>query len=74
MLKSSTILLVRHAEKPSGASGGPGSSSAGRQRAQAYLDHFNRFRASSVDGSKAKAVDMCLDSAHENPFPGMPLG
>ena len=51
MLKSSTILLVRHAEKPSSASGGPGLSSAGQRRAQAYVDYFKRFRASSVDGS-----------------------
>ena len=58
MLKSSTILLVRHAEKPSSASGGPGLSSAGEQRAQAYVDYFKRFRASSVDGSKTKTVDI----------------
>ena len=55
MLKSSTVLLVRHAEKPSS---GPGLSPDGQQRAQAYVNYFKSFKASEVGSPKTKPADI----------------
>ena len=46
-LVGTTILLVRHAEKPAEKSGGPGLIPAGEARARAYADYFRNF---SFDG------------------------
>lgn len=61
MLKNSTILLVRHGEKPGdpamdAAADGPGLSPEGQARAQAYVGYFDDFQASSPDGSQSKTA------------------
>lgn len=72
MLANTTILIVRHAEKPARQgnddSRGPGLSPAGQRRAEQYVDYFQPYRASSVDGteSKAIAVDRLFAAADTN--------
>jgi broad specificity phosphatase PhoE len=51
-LKNAVILIVRHAEKPDS---GSGLSSAGKQRAKAYVNYFKNFKV----GSKPLKLD-CL--------------
>jgi hypothetical protein len=63
MPKNTTILLVRHGEKPGDPgtddkSDGPGLSPAGQARAQAYCEYFADFTASNVDGSKSRKVEL----------------
>jgi len=42
-----TILIIRHAEKPANKADGPGLTPAGESRARAYADYFRHF---NVDG------------------------
>jgi len=63
MLSNTTILLVRHGEKPGdpgsdNKSDGPGLSPAGQARAQAYVEYFADFTASSADGSRSTKVEL----------------
>lgn len=63
MLKSTTILIVRHGEKPGdpgtdSQSDGPGLSPTGQARAQAYSEYFADFTAASVDGSQFRKVEL----------------
>ena len=43
MPSNTTILIIRHAEKPEPESGDPGLSSAGQARAQAYRAYFKKY-------------------------------
>lgn len=71
MFIDTTILLVRHGEKPGdpgldAPQDGPNLSPAGWQRAQAYVGYFNQFVATSLDAdSQARpiAVDYIFASA-----------
>jgi hypothetical protein len=47
-LAGTTILIIRHAEKPVSKSGGPGLTAAGETRARAYASYFRNF---AVDGT-----------------------
>ncbi len=59
-LSGTTILIVRHAEKPADdATGGPGLAPAGVARAQGYADYFRHF---PVDGVPVK-IDTLIASA-----------
>lgn len=60
MPTDSTVLLVRHGEKPGDpcddGDGGTGLSPAGQARAQAYAAYFQNYVAQAVDGSGTKPV------------------
>ncbi len=59
-LDGTTILIIRHAEKPSRKKrGGPGLAEAGDARAQAYATYFRNFR---VNGAPAK-IDTLVAAA-----------
>jgi hypothetical protein len=63
MLENSTILLVRHAEKPGGgctkdANGDVHLSPDGYARAQAYVNYFQTFKAETGDGTRSEAVQL----------------
>ncbi|MGA3303394.1 MAG: flagellar basal body-associated protein FliL [Methylovirgula sp.] len=59
-LAGTTILIIRHAEKPADeATGGPGLAPAGVARAQDYADYFRHFQ---VDGMPLK-IDTLIATA-----------
>jgi len=60
-VKNTTILLIRHGEKPGNpaaelADDGPGLSADGRARAQKYVEYFGSFQAHDIHGTHAKAA------------------
>ena len=62
-LTGTTILIIRHAEKPADeATGGPGLSPAGEARAQGYADYFLHFE---VQGLPVK-IDTLIASANSS--------
>jgi hypothetical protein len=46
--RGSTILLIRHAEKPAIKSEGPGLTLAGQMRARSYVNYFTHFELSGA--------------------------
>lgn len=58
--KNSTILIIRHAEKPRG---GVGLAATGRARALAYVDYFQSF---SVGGGPPLTIDYVFAAANSN--------
>lgn len=71
MFIDTTILLIRHGEKPGdseldAADDGPNLSSQGWQRAEAYIEYFNHYVAVAVGGThkrKPVAIDYVFAAA-----------
>ncbi|MBV9312679.1 MAG: hypothetical protein JO100_02840 [Pseudonocardia sp.] len=71
MLENSTILLVRHGEKPGGGcsrdtDGDVHLSRDGDTRAQAYVNYFQTFKAETADGTQSEAVTLNFLFAAKN--------
>lgn len=73
MFINTNVLLVRHGEKPGNpgsddANDGPNLSPAGWLRAAAYVEYFQQFTATSVDGSdqsKPLLIDYVIAAADD---------
>lgn len=60
-LANTTIVLIRHAEKPES---GTGLSPAGEARASAYVDFFTNFRPIGMDVSDSFQINALFAAAH----------
>jgi hypothetical protein len=63
-LAGTTVLIIRHAEKPDS---GPGLASAGQQRAQAYVRYFENFTLDGVHSTPDYLVSSADSDSSQRP-------